>query len=374
MKRLFKKPSPLVILIVICICIVGISIGIGAYGNKSQSLSNVDQTATTTFGLGTPLFSQTNQQITNNSNNYTAPTPYAPTEEQTISNIPSSQPKSDISILYPTSNQTLTNDPKFHTPIASLLWKTKSTNIKNVTVDLRDQNGVIIKNIASNVVNTGTFVWFSDATIPNGVYQIYVYNDAAEAQGISDTFILTSPNSTQHPTSAWQTYTNPQYGFSFTYPDDFKFTTFNQSYPGNIIAKIAPMLNVYIRVNDYRTVDASEITVTAKPGTATSCPSTAETTSTLGYSYENKTIAQGIYQQFTKIIRKAFFDTNNQHSEYADYYTLYRGTCYAFHYSVHIVRVPFSPDSLYLNPDKLENDLARLFGIVEQMALSLKFL
>lgn len=374
---LSKKHIPFAVLVVIFITIIGIGIGIAAYGSKKQS-SSEPQVATTTFGI--PVSNQITTPTTGFTNQYFTSAPQSSgsnsnSEQTAPSNVSTPTPQSTFSVLYPTSNQTLINDPPYHTPLATIMWSSKSANIKNVSLDLRDQTGAVIKTIAVNTANTGNFVWFSDAAIPNGTYHIYIYTSTTGAvinEGASSSFTITSPASSQHPSTAWQTYINPQYGFSFIYPNDFSFSSFNTQYPGTTIVKLAPKLNYYIHANDIETVDASEIVIAARPGVSSSCPSTAETTGAQGYVYGNMDTIQGKYMQFTKVKRNDF-GINNQYSRYVDYFTFYKGTCYSFRFTAHVIRLPLSTTAVYQAPDKLENDILRMSANVEQLVLSLSF-
>ncbi len=380
MLTLSKKYIPFSVFVVIFVIIIGIGIGIAAYEKKAPSILDTS-IATTTFGIPVSNSINTPTTQTNTNNQYTiSAIPSSESQENIPSNTFTPTPQATISVLYPTNNQTLINDPQFHTPLATILWKTKSTNIASVAIDLQDQTGTTIKTIVSRTANTGTFVWSSDAALTNGSYRLRIrgvntpYGDTGTVdEGTSESFAIASPSATQHPNSVWQTYINPQYGFSFIYPDDFSFASINVQYPGTTLLKLEPKLNYYIHSNDIETVDASNIVIAAKPATSVSCPSPAETTGAQGYVYGNMDTVQGKYLQFTKVKRNDF-GINNQYSRYVDYFTLYKGTCYSFKFTAHVVRLPFSTNALYQAPDKLENDISRLSANVEQMILSLAFL
>ncbi len=375
-----KKHIPLAVFVVIFVVIIGIGIGISSYGSKTTPTSTDDTQSPTTTTVGIPY------QLKNPENNT-----YQQGQGTTLSTVPSSpstqnslpdaptvtipQSPSAISILYPTRNKTLINDPRYHTPVAIILWKSKLAGLKNITLDLQDQSGAIVKNIVTNTADTGTYVWFSDVTISNGSYRLRVHSTTPKgtiAEDLSDEFNIASPDSSQHPQSVWQTYKDIQHNFSLTYPDDFSFASFGPQYPGTTVLKLAPKLNYYIHANDIETVDASEIILSEKPGNADACPTTAEVNIARGYVYGNIDTLQGLYQLF-KRIKRSDFGINNQRSDYIYYYTSYNGTCYAFQFKIHRVQIPFSNNALYQAPDKLENDILRMTANVEQMVLSMKF-
>lgn len=376
---LSKKQIPLAVFIIIFVVIIGIAIIIATGGVQTSSPSDPLTATTTIFGIpvpnqiSVPTPQKANQYITSDSQppatGYTPPQ-NIPIETQIV------KAQAAFTVLYPTNNQTLINDPTYNTPLAIIRWSSKFASIKNVNLDLQDQNGTFIKTIATHTANSGTYVWFSGAEIPNGTYRIRIHAPIIGTtidEGISDLFSITSPASLQHPDTSWHTYINPQYKFSFIYPGDFLFSTFNTQYPGTTIVKISPKLNYYIHANDIETVDASDILISARPAGSSACPSVAETTGAQGYVYGNMDTIQGKYVQFTKVKRNDF-GINNQHARYVDYFTLHNGVCYSFRFTAHVVRLPFSTNALYQAPDKLENDISRMTANVEQMVLSLEFL
>jgi len=90
-----------------------------------------------------------------------------PSQSTTVSQTPT------VTVIYPNGGEVLDNS-ETKGPIATIKWT--SVNLGSLPIDiyLTDSNGIIVKTIASNLQNTGSYYWYPDPTIPNASYKINV--------------------------------------------------------------------------------------------------------------------------------------------------------------------------------------------------------
>jgi hypothetical protein len=143
--------------------------GFGTYGRKTQVAWNARCGATQTTPTAT-YTAPTNTQTTPNTTTNTAPsTSYvAPTS---------------ISVTYPQAGYSLDNSgAKDSGQIATIQWNEQNGDYP-VNIWLTNQNGQIIKLLANQIADTGSYVWLYDSTLPTGTYQIQI--DVAYPSGKS---------------------------------------------------------------------------------------------------------------------------------------------------------------------------------------------
>lgn len=88
--------------------------------------------------------------------------------------------QSAITLLYPVGGEKLINSVGEN--IAQIKWKTNNLGSLGISIDLIDVNGSL-KNIVSNIPNTGTYVWKNDLGITNGTYRLILYS-GPELRGV----------------------------------------------------------------------------------------------------------------------------------------------------------------------------------------------
>ncbi len=384
-----RKRIPLSFILIL-IGIAVIAIGISLYANTTPSPvtpgadnTSQDQNRVTIYSTLDPNSNNPNIPISSNtkqnsqyqfSSSYQSPQP---------NNQQSPTPSSYISITYPTANQTLINDPSYHTPLAIIQWTSKNTPGTFISIDLQDQSGTIIKTITPNTPNNGNYAWFSNTTIPNGEYRIHIRALTANgvtAENTGDSFVIASPDASQHPTGGvWQTYSNPQYKFSFQYPESFSFTTFTAQPANTTLALITfTTINSYFRSTDpYNpnpivATDAT-IAVSAYPTTSTACNATPPSPNESGYVYiyGETTAFQGLYSQFTKTTLGSVSVNSKQRTDSRMYRTFRNGLCFSLQFTVHTTDTSDSGiGSLY----QVQKYLTVPFAMMEQLVSSFKFL
>lgn len=77
-----------------------------------------------------------------------------------------------ITVLYPNVGEVLNNGGRDN--IATVRWTTSNFGGMNITIGLLNKNGDWIKTIASNIPNTGNYIWKMDQTIASGEYKIAI--------------------------------------------------------------------------------------------------------------------------------------------------------------------------------------------------------
>jgi Putative peptidoglycan binding domain len=134
-----------------------------------------------------------------------------------------------ITVTYPQSGNILDDSgAKDSGQIATIQWSSTNLGSLNVNIDLL-ANGIIVKNIAQNVPNTGSFVWPYDLTLKNGTYQIEVssFDKGPSAQGLSGSFqIVNSPAAPQQTIPS-----SNQPSITVTSPKAGDILTAGQTYP-----------------------------------------------------------------------------------------------------------------------------------------------
>jgi len=94
-----------------------------------------------------------------------------PYGEATVSfNLNTFIPQPTISVISPTAGMVLSNGEK--DVITNIRWETTNFGNMGVTIVLDGVNNGIHKTLAIDAINTGTFLWLSDTTIPDGAYQL----------------------------------------------------------------------------------------------------------------------------------------------------------------------------------------------------------
>ncbi len=270
-----------------------------------------------------------------------------------------------ISLKYPKGGETVYNDPTYGTPLANIIWDYRNAGALGVDIDLEDQNGSLIKNMAENIPNTGNYFWNSDPSLSKAMYRIKVSYPAKGmplASSESEPFLITPALKTQHPVSGPQTYTNTQFGFSFDYPQDFIASSTMST--GNNVTLGTSTAIILIPNNDYfphfslhgNTIvtGSAEISVNVSDNVS-NCPS--------GYSpsvYDDtrsfkQSPVPSVSGTWTKIIYPG--DAAMQHSYgHTSYFLVRNGKCYSVNYS-----------TVYVNSDAYADDSAQAQDIRQQL-------
>jgi hypothetical protein len=104
-----------------------------------------------------------------------------------------------ITVTYPQTGYSLDNGHKAN--IATITWTTQNFGNLQVQISLVDLSGRVIKTVAQNVPNTGSYVWANDPSIPDGQYEILLssFDKGPSAQSYSGYFTLTGNSSTSQP-------------------------------------------------------------------------------------------------------------------------------------------------------------------------------
>ena len=123
-----KKHIPFAVFVIIFVVIIGVGIGISSYGTKTTPTSTDDTQSPTTTTVGIPYQLKNPESNTYQQGQGTtiSTAPSSPSTQNSLPDAPTvtiPQSPSAISILYPTRNKTLINDPRYHTPLAIILWK-----------------------------------------------------------------------------------------------------------------------------------------------------------------------------------------------------------------------------------------------------------
>jgi hypothetical protein len=137
-------------------------------------------------------------KITDSSNNYFTVKTSTVTSTQTTVSTPS------IIVTYPQTGNALDNSgQKSNGSIANIQWTSSNLGNSNVDITLYNSSGVS-KLIATNVPNTGNYVWAYDPSLTNGQYKIVIKPYSKDAP-VAGTGYFTISGS---PTSASQTNTS----------------------------------------------------------------------------------------------------------------------------------------------------------------------
>ena len=143
----------------------------------------------------TPTTTQTNTQNTTQPNtpytNSTAPT--TPTKPVTAPTVGATT----IALTYPQAGNVLANNSaKSNNQIATIRWNEQNGKYP-ISLWLQNSNGQIVKAIATNIANTGSYVWVSDPSLPTGTYKIRIdvrYPSGASGQGSASSGYFTLQN------------------------------------------------------------------------------------------------------------------------------------------------------------------------------------
>ncbi|HEU0080753.1 MAG TPA: hypothetical protein VFQ72_01860 [Candidatus Paceibacterota bacterium] len=106
-----------------------------------------------------------------------------------------------IQVTYPSAGYSLSNGSK--AAIGNITWTTSNFGNLGVDISLVGSNGYVIKSIAQNVANTGSYYWQNDPTISTGKYQVLLGSSdrGPSAQSYSGLFdIVTNPTQATAPT------------------------------------------------------------------------------------------------------------------------------------------------------------------------------
>ncbi len=120
----------------------------------------------------TPTTTQTNTQNTTqtNTSNTNTTAPKTPTKPTTVSAVGATT----IALTYPQAGSVLANNSaKSNNQIATIQWNEQGGNYP-ISLWLQNSNGQIVKAIATNIADTGSYVWASDLSLPTGTYQIRI--------------------------------------------------------------------------------------------------------------------------------------------------------------------------------------------------------
>ena len=120
---------------------------------------------------------QTNRQSTSGIAEKT--TPVIKTAPTSIS----SPVKSSITVLYPNAGEVLNNGGREN--IATIRWNSSGIGNSNVQIVLINKNDNKTRMIATNIPNTGIYVWKADPMIASGAYKIKI-SAVNEGLNISD--------------------------------------------------------------------------------------------------------------------------------------------------------------------------------------------
>ncbi len=83
-----------------------------------------------------------------------------------------------ITLVYPQGGETLDNGGK--TNIATIQWSTQNFGNLNVSIYLKDANNNIIRQIAIDTSNAGSYAWAADPTLASGSYKLDVEAETIE--------------------------------------------------------------------------------------------------------------------------------------------------------------------------------------------------
>ena len=372
--------------ILILIGVAVVAIGISIYANNTSPPPAAEDQNQNRVSLYSTLAPDANNQqnILQNSSYQSrfSQSAYEPSPQQTTPHPPAA-PTAGIFVLYPTANQTLINDPAYHTPLAIIQWSSTQTEETFVSIDLQDQTGATVKTITNNAPNNGNFAWFSDPAIPNGTYLIHIRaltSSGVVAENTSNSFMIISSDDSQHPAGGvWQTYMNSQYKFSFQYPQSFLFTSFTAQPANTVLALMAfSNINSYFRSTDpYNpnpliATDAA-ITVSAYPATAAACAAAPQNQNEPGqiYIYGETSAFQGLYEQFTKTTLGSVSISSKQRADLRTYRVFHQRLCFSIQFSVHTKDASDSGiGSLY----QVQKYLSVPFAMIDQLVSSFRFL
>lgn len=134
--------------------------------------------------------------------------------DTTTPTVPTTSPTStsaiQIIVTHPQAGNILDNSGgKDGELIANIQWSSKGTGSETLNISLLNSNEGLVKVIAVNIPNTGTYAWKYDSSILNGNYKLSIFNDKKNWYGVSGIFSITGNNPTStstthaHGTSPW---------------------------------------------------------------------------------------------------------------------------------------------------------------------------
>lgn len=166
--------------------------------------------------------------------------------QDSISFLATSTTQSSITIISPNGGVLTVGQPY------TIKWDTKNIGNQSLFIGVMDSNGScsgsngLLKEIPG-ISNSGSYVWTPDSFLAPGNYRIRINTSdnidskVPVACGIGNIFSIVSSKLTQVSNvdnSSWRTYTNNQYGFEISYPQDLPAQFCLASYTKNSIGGI----------------------------------------------------------------------------------------------------------------------------------------
>jgi hypothetical protein len=133
----------------------------------------------------------------------------------------------NITVTYPSSGMSLNNNGAL---IASIQWTSSNVGNYRIEIDLINTSGVLVRTLATNLQNNGSYAWSYDSTLPSGTYKVLVSTQSKEgvsdgAAGASGYFTLTT--TANAPTVSYLSPTSAPVGSTvYVYGTNFDSATF----------------------------------------------------------------------------------------------------------------------------------------------------